>query len=103
MSLQVEKSEIVSLKSAIVQVYGEQHTHELDPALLIDQLPLDIKSITSTMTIRFRSDLIVCDIDYNMFMSKNHVIDGDTLKIGYRKLNIQDISVELIYKINLEM
>jgi len=85
------------LEAAILTVTGELHTHELDPSLIVEQLPSDIRAITSPMTIRFKSDLVSIDMDYNAFMSKNHKIDGNILKLGYRKLQISDLKMELIY------
>lgn len=92
----------VNLNMAIFPVDGQEHSHELDPAKLIDQLPNDIKRITEPLVIRFRSDVLSCDVDYNMFMSKNHRISGDILSVGYRRFTMTDLSIELIYKLEIE-
>jgi len=91
---------VVDLTVAMFPIDDEIYTHELDPAKLIEQFPTDIQRITTPLTIRFRSDIISCDVDYNMFMSKCHKVSGNMLHLGYRKLNLSDIKIELIYKVS---
>jgi hypothetical protein len=99
--MEYEKEHPVSLVSAIRMDNGEGSTGELDPALLISQLPTDIQAIRTPMSVRFKSDIIQVDVDYNTFMSKCHRIEGDLIKIGYRKLELSKLKIEFIYKVSL--
>jgi hypothetical protein len=100
--MEYDNSYPVSIDSSIITVDNSTGERALDPAKLIGQLPNDIQSIKSPLILRFKSDVISVDLDYNMFLSKLHTIDGDYIRIGYRKLDMKDLKIEVVYRVSME-
>jgi hypothetical protein len=99
--MEFDKSIPVKIEEAISPSACQLPDRELDPALIMDQLPSDIRNLESPVIIRFKSGIISVDIDRNMFLSKFHRVDGSFLYLGYRKLELKELRMEIVYKVKM--
>jgi hypothetical protein len=87
---------------AILVVGPNQSDRILDPGLLFDQLPESLKASEVDRYVRLKSDLIIVEMRFDTFLGKTYVIEGDSIKIGFRKLDLSNLKMEIVVKVILQ-
>jgi hypothetical protein len=91
------------IDKAIITDPSDPTNRYLDPAMLLDQLPPDIKSVLDHCNIEFKEDVISTKMSVSTFLAKTYQLEGNFLRINYRKLDLTDTSAILFVSLSLSV
>jgi hypothetical protein len=92
----------VSIVGATRPSDDDQSTSILDPGLLLEQLPQELRATDSKYSIIIKSDVIMLKVDSNIFLSKVYRIDGENLYINGRKLDLTDLKITIQFELEIQ-
>jgi hypothetical protein len=91
------------IDKAIITDSNDPANRHLDPAMLLDQLHPDIKSVLDHCNIEFKQDVISTKMSVSTFLAKTYQLEGNFLRINYRKLDLADTSATLFISLSLSI
>jgi hypothetical protein len=83
----------IPISSCLVNDQDDPSTDLFDPALFIQQIPIDYFVEGANPIVRIQSDVISEEMKLDIFLSKQHRVEGSYILFGYKKFDIKDLII----------